>query len=73
MNVGPLTGTSEINSAQSLSGMSATGNVSGKGDFMGHTVTLSNQSVVNPSELGSVFSSGKSLSERHVEIATAQG
>ena len=66
MDVGSLSGMTNVNTLQSA------GNISRGGGFMGHTVTLGNGNVVNPSELGGVFFGGKPLSERHVEVVSAQ-
>ena len=68
MNVGPLSGTPEVNTSQSLSGITASDNDSKIGNFGNRTVTISEKSVVNWTDLPASAINGKPLSQRQVAI-----
>ena len=72
MNVGSLPGTSEVNTSQSLSGITASDNDSKIGNFGNRTVTIGEKSVINWADLPASAIGGKPLSQRQVAIPSNQ-
>ena len=66
MDVRSLSGTSGVSSLDDH--FKIENNNAKVGKFDEHTVAIGTNSVVNPSELGAIFSTGKSLSQRQVAI-----